>query len=209
LIRPCEEGRWDRQAEGLGGLEIDDQLELRWLLDRKISWAGALQDPVHVTRGVSPKVGSVRAVRHQAAGVRILLRSEDGRQPVLLGECRNLAPVREHDGIDGRHNQRLCAFRRDRSERAVEVFDASQLDRLQLQMQRSGSTLRLLVIEHGSPDSGIPEDRDPRESGTQLLEQLQPLPAELWGHRAVASDVSAIEEWSPGRRADLENTDPG
>jgi hypothetical protein len=28
LIRPLEERRRDRQAEGLGGLEIDDQLEL-------------------------------------------------------------------------------------------------------------------------------------------------------------------------------------
>ena len=34
LIRPLEERRRDRQAEGLGGLEVDDQLELRRLLDR-------------------------------------------------------------------------------------------------------------------------------------------------------------------------------
>jgi hypothetical protein len=31
LIRPLQERRRDRQAEGLGGLEIDDQLELRGL----------------------------------------------------------------------------------------------------------------------------------------------------------------------------------
>ena len=35
LIRPQQQRRRDRQAEGLGGLEVDDQLELRGLLDRE------------------------------------------------------------------------------------------------------------------------------------------------------------------------------
>ena len=36
LIRPLQQ-RWrDRQPEGLGGLQIDDQLELRWLLDGQV-----------------------------------------------------------------------------------------------------------------------------------------------------------------------------
>ena len=37
LIRPLQERRWDRQAEGLGGLEVDDQLERGGLLDGKIA----------------------------------------------------------------------------------------------------------------------------------------------------------------------------
>ncbi len=37
--------RWrDRQAEGLGGLEVDDQLELRGMLDGQVGGFGALQD---------------------------------------------------------------------------------------------------------------------------------------------------------------------
>ena len=32
LIRPLQQRLGDRQAEGLGGLEVDDQLELRGLL---------------------------------------------------------------------------------------------------------------------------------------------------------------------------------
>ena len=39
------EDRWrDRQAERFGGYEIDDQLECRRLLDRKIGRLGALED---------------------------------------------------------------------------------------------------------------------------------------------------------------------
>ena len=41
LIRPCQERRRDRQAEGLRSFEVDDELELRGLLDRKIAGLGA------------------------------------------------------------------------------------------------------------------------------------------------------------------------
>src|SRR5216684_2054923 len=37
LIRPLQERRRDRQAKGFGGLQVDDQLELGGLLNRKIS----------------------------------------------------------------------------------------------------------------------------------------------------------------------------
>jgi hypothetical protein len=36
----------DGEAEGLGGLEVDDELELAGLLDRKISRLGAFEDAV-------------------------------------------------------------------------------------------------------------------------------------------------------------------
>src|SRR4029077_2404716 len=44
LIRALQQRRRDRQAEGLGGLEVDDQLEGRRLLDRQIGGLGALED---------------------------------------------------------------------------------------------------------------------------------------------------------------------
>src|SRR6185295_18285009 len=54
LIRPLEERLGDRQAEGLGGLEVDDQLELGGLLDREIARLRVLEDLVHVGRGAAP-----------------------------------------------------------------------------------------------------------------------------------------------------------
>src|SRR5262245_22626336 len=48
LIRPRQQRGWDREAERLGGLEIDDELKLRGLLDGEISGLGALQDSVDV-----------------------------------------------------------------------------------------------------------------------------------------------------------------
>jgi hypothetical protein len=48
LIRPRQHVRRDRQADLLGGFQIDDQLELRRLLDGNVSRLGAMQNPIHV-----------------------------------------------------------------------------------------------------------------------------------------------------------------
>jgi hypothetical protein len=60
LIRALQERRGDRQAKGLGGLEVDDQLELRRLLDGEIAGLGALENLVHVGPGVPIETSSGR-----------------------------------------------------------------------------------------------------------------------------------------------------
>src|SRR5947209_14304911 len=47
LICPKQERLRDRQPEGLGGLEVDDELELAGLLDRQVGGLRALEDLVH------------------------------------------------------------------------------------------------------------------------------------------------------------------
>jgi hypothetical protein len=47
-----QQGR-DSQAERVGGLEIDDQLECRRLLDRQIGWLGAAEDLSGVNAGLA------------------------------------------------------------------------------------------------------------------------------------------------------------
>src|SRR5713101_2973582 len=56
LIRPPQQRRRDREAEGLGGLEVDHQLELRGLLYGEIGRLRALEDLVHVSGGATPLV---------------------------------------------------------------------------------------------------------------------------------------------------------
>src|SRR5262249_60804762 len=46
LIRPQQQRRRDGEAEGLGGLQIDDELELGGLLDGKVRRLGALEDAI-------------------------------------------------------------------------------------------------------------------------------------------------------------------
>ena len=50
LVGTYEQRRWYGEAERLGGLEINDELEPRRLLNRKIGRAGAAQYLVHENR---------------------------------------------------------------------------------------------------------------------------------------------------------------
>src|SRR5215472_14458397 len=68
LVGAAEDRLWDRQAERLGGLEVDDQLEFRRLLDREVRRFGALEDLVNIVGRDPEHVGKTRPIRHQKAG---------------------------------------------------------------------------------------------------------------------------------------------
>src|SRR5574341_1637802 len=72
LVSPEHQRLGDRQAERLGSLEVNDQLEFRRLLHGQVSGLGTLENLVHVGSGASEQVGVDRAVGHQAASLRIL-----------------------------------------------------------------------------------------------------------------------------------------
>src|SRR5262247_979890 len=67
LIRPQQQRRRDGEAEGFGGLEVDDEFELRRLLDRQITWLRAFEDFVDERRTVVKHLGNVRPVAYQPA----------------------------------------------------------------------------------------------------------------------------------------------
>jgi hypothetical protein len=56
LVRPRQHGRRDREAERLGGLHIDDQLERGRLLDGQVARLGAFEDLVHEVGGAPMQV---------------------------------------------------------------------------------------------------------------------------------------------------------
>jgi hypothetical protein len=60
--------RRDRQAERLGGLQIDDELEGRRLLHRQIGRVGALQNFSGVNTRLAIESVGIRAIAYQAAG---------------------------------------------------------------------------------------------------------------------------------------------
>src|SRR5258707_15389820 len=86
LIRPQQERLWDRQAEGLGGLEVDDQLELGGLLDGQVAYLGTLEDPVDVGRRAPEEIGHIGPVGHEAARPRVFCEAEHRGQLTLVRE---------------------------------------------------------------------------------------------------------------------------
>src|SRR5262245_49726539 len=98
VVGPKEHRLRDRQAEGLGGLEVDDELELGGLLDGQVGGLGASQDLVDENGGAPVQVGNVDAVRHQPPGFyKIALVVHDG-EPLLYRKLYNLCSLRTEDG---------------------------------------------------------------------------------------------------------------
>jgi len=67
LVGAGEDRRRHGQSERPGGLEIDHQLEPRWLLDRKIGRLGALEDLPDVSTEIAISVGQISSVTALAA----------------------------------------------------------------------------------------------------------------------------------------------
>src|SRR4030095_9692622 len=67
LVGPDQQRLRDREPERLRGLVVDDQLELRGLLDREVGGFGALENPVDVDRGASEEYEQLWPIRHQTA----------------------------------------------------------------------------------------------------------------------------------------------
>src|SRR5215813_15315028 len=76
-----EHREWQNETQRLGGVEIDDQLELRRLPDRDIGRLGALQYFVYVSCGAPVHVREVRAVGHQASHLDKLPPVKHRREP--------------------------------------------------------------------------------------------------------------------------------
>src|SRR5437868_14102948 len=81
LVGAGEERLGHGQAERLGGLQVDDQLEFGWLLDRQIGRLRAFQDLVDIASRAAEHVVKVLAVRHQTAG---------SRKIALVENCRDV-----------------------------------------------------------------------------------------------------------------------
>src|SRR5215813_14055002 len=83
LIRLEEEHRGDCQSEGLGGLEVEDQLKLHWLLNGQVGRLGPLQDLVHIGGRAAEEVRQAWSIAYQATGLHKFFPFVHGWQPML------------------------------------------------------------------------------------------------------------------------------
>src|SRR5262252_362035 len=65
IVGSLLELHWHVEAERLGGLHVDHQLELDRRLDRKLAWLGSLEDAVGIDRRAAEIIGDVSSVGQQ------------------------------------------------------------------------------------------------------------------------------------------------
>ena len=81
--------RWNREPERLSSRQINNELEFRRLLDRKIRRTCALENLIHITCSTPEEVHLIRAIGDEAAIRREIAEKVNCRHTVLRGEFGN------------------------------------------------------------------------------------------------------------------------
>ena len=92
-VGSSENVRRNRQADLFSSFQIDHELELHRLLNRKVSGLGAFQDLVDVGCGASIIIRSVRTVGHKAPIFYKTRIGVDHRQPTFFSVAHEFFPV--------------------------------------------------------------------------------------------------------------------
>ena len=91
------------EAERLGGLEINDELELGWRLDWEFARLRAIQDAIGVDRSAAIVVDPVVAIGDKAADLRELTEWVDGRNGVAGRQRRDLCAMIQDERVRHEH----------------------------------------------------------------------------------------------------------
>src|SRR5436190_11083761 len=87
LVGAAEQRQRDREAERLGGLEVDYQLDFRCLLHWQVGWLLALENTTGIYASLMIGIRGTACVAHQTASYDGCARLEDRRHPVVKRQC--------------------------------------------------------------------------------------------------------------------------
>ena len=99
LLGPHEHRGRDGEAEGLGGPQIDHDLELRRLLDGQVGGFRAPEDLVHEGRGATRDLGHRGSIGNERTRIREHAVAPSNDQTVSSGKLRNTRSLRPNQAL--------------------------------------------------------------------------------------------------------------
>src|SRR5258708_5728154 len=97
FVRSRQHIRWNRQADLLGGFQIDHQLKLCRPLDRQVTWLCAFQNLVHVGGDSAIEFGSIRPIGYEATVFCPNRIEANGWQSILRRQIINALSMRRSE----------------------------------------------------------------------------------------------------------------
>src|SRR5262245_4002691 len=151
---------------------------------------GALENLVLIAGGPSEQVGIARTVADQATLLHELAEEIHGGQPVPFRQGRDPASVTEQYRVS-QDDEGLCGCFADAVECALQGISSRNLDRMELQAQRSRRGFQLLELDLSLRICGKQQRRDRGRRRSDLLEQLKPLAGKVRRGDAETGGVPA------------------
>src|SRR5215813_5882132 len=189
LVGEREQPVRNLEAERLGGLEVDRQLEFGRLLDRQFSGFRTLKNFARVDAALAISIGEVRSVAHQAAGYRVLSQFEHRRHRIPCCQRGDLKALAREEWI-GDHEDRASLLANKIGERGVDLdLRASLLDS-ELQPKRLGRVLDVSQLRQGVREIRIHQKADEIDRGHELVQQAQPLRAQAQDQQVDPGDIA-------------------
>src|SRR5262249_50411933 len=128
LVGAAGQGQRDGDAERLGGLEVEDQLDFGGLHHREVSRLLPFENAPGVETGQTVRLRNAASVAHQTAGGSELALKIDRWNPVAEGECAELCGVAAEQWIGGADHERGFSQLRRRCEGRFEVSFGARVE---------------------------------------------------------------------------------
>src|SRR5215475_15867401 len=189
LVGEREQHRRNRQAERLGGLQIDDEIEFNRLLDRQIGRLRSAQNPVNITSGAPELVNKVYSIGHQTSRFNIVTRAVHRRQSSV--ECQrinaNAVGVYKRIGRDIKRVRATC----DRIKHRRNIFSTPDFKDGGIEAENARCLVNSSHVQHVSGIAGIAHNCQSAQTGHSLAQNFETFGSKICGLARQAGEVAA------------------
>src|SRR5262245_12083991 len=189
FVGPDQQRSGKLNAERLGALQVDDEIEFDGPLDWEVGRRGPLQNLVYESRQPIKTMDKINSVFHQRAGLRLRPESNQWQSP-LQCDASNLAGVGGDQGLLAGH-ERLSSPRRRWRNCSMEVSSRLHFYFPKRQSQRAGGVLHSRDSYRACGIGRIDENGEPDQRRNGFLDQFDPFGADLGPEKGQAGQIPA------------------